>query len=165
MKRSSFQAVGSFVCGMVVMMGLTLSLDSEVRAETKRLVKEFLNPTTMNFTNTVTASSGGIKTIYVSGQVGYEDSNIPEDAGEQADIAFRHIVEQLKDAGATVEDVVKINVYLKDLNSADTGKISAAKNKYFTQENQPASTWVGVTSLLYPQIKVEIEVIAIVEAA
>ena len=35
------------------------------------LEKEFINPHPMGFTSTVTYSIGGVKTIVISGQVGY----------------------------------------------------------------------------------------------
>ena len=42
------------------------------------LEKEFINPHPMGFTNTVTYTHGGIKTIIVSGQVGYADGKVGE---------------------------------------------------------------------------------------
>ena len=126
--------------------------------------KEFINPSSMGFTNTVAVASVGAKVIYVSGQVGYEGGNVPDDIGEQADIAFKHLVSELEAAGATVEDVVKINTYIVNLDGTKANAVGAAKAKYFTQENQPASTWVGVTSLIFPALLVEVEAIAIVEA-
>ncbi len=81
---------------------------------------------------------------------------IPETIEEQADLAFKNLVQQLKDAGADVGDVIKINTYIKNMDGPRTQAVGAAKAKYFTQEKQPASTWVGVTGLVFPDLLVEI---------
>ena len=126
--------------------------------------KEFTNPSSMGFTNTVGVTAGGAKTIYVSGQVGFADGKVPEDIGEQAEIVFKNLVSELEAAGASVEDVVKINTYIKELDGEKAKAVGEAKAKVFTQENQPASTWIGVTSLIFPNLLVEVEAIAVVEA-
>lgn len=126
--------------------------------------KEFINPHPMGFTNAVTYTINGVKTIQISGQVGFADGKVPEDFAEQADIAYANLVKELKAAGAKIEDVVKINTYIVDLDRAKTSAIRDAKEKHFTQENQPASTMVGVSALVFPNLKVEIEATAVVEA-
>ena len=126
--------------------------------------KEFINPSSMGFTNTVAVTTGGAKMVYVSGQVGYADGKTPESIGEQADIAFKNLVSELEAAGAGVEDVIKINTYIKELDGEKAKAVGEAKAKVFTQENQPASTWIGVTSLIFPNLLVEVEAIAVLEA-
>ncbi len=125
--------------------------------------KEFINPTKMGFTNTVAVKAAGVKTIYVSGQVGSGEGGIPEGLAEQAELAFGNVVKQLEDAGATTEDVIKLNVYIKDMDPAMLRPVGAAHAKYFTHENKPAATWVGVTSLISPQLLLEVEATAVVE--
>ena len=128
------------------------------------LTKEFINPHPMGFTNTVTYTSGGIKTIIISGQVGYADGKVGATFEEQADIAHQNIVRELTAAGASVDDLVKINTYVVDLDSTRSKAVQAAKAKYFTQEHQPASTMVGVSALVMKPLLVEIEATAVVEA-
>ena len=128
------------------------------------LTKEFINPHPMGFTNAVTYTINGVKTIQIAGQVGYADGAVPEDFAEQADITYANLVRELNAAGAKIEDVVKINTYIVDLDRAKTSAIRDAKEKHFTQENQPASTIVGVSALVFPNLKVEIEATAVVEA-
>jgi enamine deaminase RidA (YjgF/YER057c/UK114 family) len=50
-----------------------------------------------------------------------------------------------------------------DLDSTRSKAVQAAKAKYFTQENQPASTMVGVSALVMKPLLVEIEATAVVE--
>ena len=127
------------------------------------LEKEFINPHPMGFTNTVTYTHGGIKTIIVSGQVGYADGKVGETFKEQADIAHQNVIRELASAGATAADLIKINTYVVDLDSTRSKAVQAAKAKYFTQENQPASTMVGVSALVMKPLLVEIEATAVVE--
>lgn len=127
------------------------------------LEKEFINPHPMGFTNTVTYTHGGIKTIIVSGQVGYADGKVGETFEEQADIAHQNVIRELASAGANAADLIKINTYVVDLDSTRSKAVQAAKAKYFTQENQPASTMVGVSALVMKPLLVEIEATAVME--
>jgi len=59
---------------------------------------------------------------------------------------------------------VKINTYVVDLNRDKSKAIRKAKDKYFTHENQPASTMVGVSALIMEELLLEVEATAVVEA-
>ena len=99
-------------------------------------------------------------TIWVSGAIGVAaDGSIPADVGAQAELALASIDACLKAAGAGAEHVVKVNVYLTDVN--DRAKINPARQRYFG-EHRPASTLVGITALVLPEAKVEIEATAVV---
>lgn len=98
--------------------------------------------------------------IWVSGAVGGRpDGSIPDSAAEQAETALANIDVCLKAAGAAAEHVVKVNVYLTDIN--DRALINPARQRYFG-EHRPASTLVGVSALVLPALKVEIEAQAVV---
>lgn len=165
MSKKGLSWVFAFALGMAVSAfgGNLWTHTADAQTEGKALEKEFINPTSMGFTNTVTVKAAGVKTIYISGQVGTGESGIPEGLAEQAGLAFKNIVKQLEDAGATTEDVVKLNVYIKNMDSTMLQPIGAAQAKYFTHKNKPASTWVGVTGLVYPQLLLEVEATAVIE--
>ena len=98
--------------------------------------------------------------IWVSGAVGVRpDRSIPESVAEQAELALASIDACLKAAGAGAEHVVKVNVYLTDIN--DRAAINPARQRYFG-EHRPASTLVGVAALVMPALKVEIEAQAVI---
>jgi reactive intermediate/imine deaminase len=98
--------------------------------------------------------------IWVSGSVGVRpDGTIPDDAGKQAELALANIDACLKAAGAGPEHVVKVNVYLTDID--DRAKVNVPRQKYFG-EHRPASTLVEVSALVLPALKVEIEAHAVV---
>jgi enamine deaminase RidA (YjgF/YER057c/UK114 family) len=127
------------------------------------LKKEFLNPHPMGFTNTVTCSNNGTKTIYISGQVGYADERVGESFEEQANMAYANLNKELESAGAKPADVVKLNTYVVDLDRDKSKALRKAKDKYFTQEDQPASTMLGVSALVMKELLVEVEAIAVVD--
>jgi reactive intermediate/imine deaminase len=97
--------------------------------------------------------------IWVSGAIGVAaDGTVPDDAGQQAELALASIDACLKAAGAGAEHVVKVNVYLTDIN--DRAKVNPARQRYFGV-HRPASTLVGVTALVLANAKVEIEATAV----
>jgi enamine deaminase RidA (YjgF/YER057c/UK114 family) len=59
-------------------------------------------------------------------------------------------------AGATFADVLKVTVFLVDVN--DRVKINKVRQEYFGSA-RPASTLIGVRELALPGVKVEIEAI------
>jgi 2-iminobutanoate/2-iminopropanoate deaminase len=97
--------------------------------------------------------------IWVSGTVGVaKDGTIPDDVVTQFDLALSNLDACLKAAGAAPEHVVKVTVFLIDIN--DRPRINPARQKYFGA-SRPASTLVEVSALVLPQLKVEIEAQAI----
>ena len=148
-----------------------LLTNGNVEAQEKLLKKEYINLDTLanfsqSFSQATAVKSGGVKTIHVSGQVAIgKDGQISggDDIAAQADQAFKNVSLALEAAGATTGDVVKISVYIPNLSGEKTAAISRAMGKYFTGENRPASTWVGVVSLVNPRLMLEVEVTAVVE--
>ena len=94
--------------------------------------------------------------VHVSGTcapAGHEKS----DAYTQARAALAIIEKALGEAGASVTDVVRTVVYLRDINDAE--EVARAHLETFDTV-RPASTLVQVTSMLRPWQKVEIEAYA-----
>lgn len=101
--------------------------------------------------------------IWVSGAIGVAaDGSVPDDVAAQMDLALASIDACLTAAGASAADVVKVTVYLTDIN--DRAKVNPARQRYFG-EHRPASTLVAVTALVLPNAKVEIEATAVVPEA
>ena len=97
--------------------------------------------------------------IWVSGALGVAaDGSVPDDVATQTELALASIDACLTAAGAGAANVVKVNVYLTDIN--DRAKVNPARQRYFG-EHRPASTLVGVTALVLPNAKVEIEATAV----
>ena len=66
----------------------------------------------------------------------------------------------LEQAGARIEDVVRTVIYVTDIRDADL--VGRAHSEVFGNV-RPASTMVQVTALIRPEMRVEIEVYAVVD--
>ena len=125
-------------------------------SEIRRLMVEGQYPPVSHYCHVVRAGN----LIWVSGALGIAaDGSVPDDVAAQAELALASIDACLKAAGAGAEHVVKVNVYLTDVN--DRARINPARQRYFG-EHRPASTLVGATALVLPAAKVEIEVTAVI---
>jgi enamine deaminase RidA (YjgF/YER057c/UK114 family) len=126
---------------------------------------EYLNPKELFeprfFTHTV-AVSGAAKLVYVSGQVSYDRIGAVVGKGDmraQSEQVFASLTRNLKAAGATWSDVIKVNGYMVGM----TPEAVTAIAKYahvFQSRKMPASTLVGVDCLVHPDLLLEVEVIA-----
>jgi enamine deaminase RidA (YjgF/YER057c/UK114 family) len=79
------------------------------------------------------------------------------DAYAQAKIVFGKIKQLVESAGGTLRDVVKINVYVTDINEREG--FWKARQEFFSGDF-PTATVVQVVALADPAYKIEIEAIA-----
>jgi len=130
--------------------------------------KQYLNPKELFhssfFTHTV-AVSGPAKLVYVSGQVSYDRDGFvigKDDMRAQAEQVFRSLTHNLKAAGATWSDVIKLNGYLVKMNHESVNLYREVRSRYLDPKKMPASTLVGVKRLVHEDLLLEVEVIAAV---
>lgn len=130
--------------------------------------KQYLNPKEIFhspfFTHTITVS-GPAKIVYVSGQVSYDrDGRVigKDDMRAQAEQVFKCLTQNLKAAGATWSDVVKLNGYMVKLNADAVKQYREVRSRYLDAKCMPASTLVGVERLVHDDLLLEVEVIAAV---
>jgi enamine deaminase RidA (YjgF/YER057c/UK114 family) len=72
--------------------------------------------------------SGAARTLYISGQVGQRmDGTIPDDIVEQSRLALQNLEAQLKAAGMTLDNLVKITIILR--NHGDFAAAREARSK------------------------------------
>lgn len=98
--------------------------------------------------------------LFLSGQGPFAKDGTGAQIGtleEETELTFSNMIAILQEAGATLKDVVKVTVYLKDM--ADFPKFNALYKEYFPDEC-PARTCIQAGKLPM-DIKVEIEVIAL----
>jgi enamine deaminase RidA (YjgF/YER057c/UK114 family) len=127
---------------------------------------QFLNPPGLGPTNgwTQVVTSTGAKTIYVSGQVSIDERGQVVAKGDlkaQTEKAFANLDVALKAAGATFDDVVKMNLYVVGLKPEQVPLIREVRARYVNKKNPPASTLVGVSALVGADWLIEIDVIAV----
>jgi len=96
--------------------------------------------------------------VFVSGTTGfdYKTGDIAEDVSEQTRQSFRNIRAVLTEADCTLDDLVRIRVYLARQEDFETVAKIVGEHCYAAR---PANTTV-VTMLAKPEILVEIEVTA-----
>ncbi|HXJ27839.1 MAG TPA: RidA family protein [Streptosporangiaceae bacterium] len=114
-----------------------------------------------SFSDVVSVSGPG-RWLHVSGQVAFDkNGEVHGSVGEQSHGCFDHIEAVLARAGAALEHVVRITVYLTDLT--DYAEFSAARAERFAG-HLPASSAVQVAGLLVGAT-VEIDAVAFVPDA
>lgn len=99
-------------------------------------------------------------TVYVAGQVAFSPSTGQVVEGgfeEQAVQVFENVKAIVEGAGSSLENVVRVNVYLTDLTNFT--KMNEIYRRYFT-ESYPARTTVGVQ--LNAGYMIEVDCIAVV---
>ena len=96
--------------------------------------------------------------VWVSGAVGIKaDGTIPDGTVEQFRVALDSVDACLRQAGASVAQVVKVTIFMTDIS--ERAAINPLRIEYFG-EHRPASTLVEVSQLVDPAFRVEIEAVA-----
>jgi 2-iminobutanoate/2-iminopropanoate deaminase len=89
--------------------------------------------------------------IYISGTVA---TGITE---KDVQRVYEVIEKSLQVHGATLQNVVKENLYTTDIEAMKA--VNEARKKFY-KGDYPAATWVQISRLFMPEAKLEIEVIA-----
>jgi 2-iminobutanoate/2-iminopropanoate deaminase len=132
--------------------------------------KEYLNPNSLfsslphGFSQVVIAT--GRKMVFISGQTAWDArKNIlgGDSVLEQARQAFRNLEAAMKASGGTLKDVVALRIYVVDYQAESGTAVGTALREFFSPENPPASTWIGVSALAVPEFLIEIEATAVLD--
>lgn len=100
----------------------------------------------------------GAEVIYTSGTPGMRpDGTVPEDFTEEAIQAWRNVEDALGRAGAALTDVVSVRQWL--INAADIPAYAKVRSSVIKHE--PVFMLAVVPALVWPEIRVEVEVTAI----
>jgi 2-iminobutanoate/2-iminopropanoate deaminase len=97
--------------------------------------------------------------LFVSGLIAIDEKlNLVggDDVVAQTRCIFENMKQVLAAVGATFADVLKVTVYLLDVN--DRSKINGVRQEFFGSA-RPASTLIGVRELALPGVKIEIEAV------
>jgi enamine deaminase RidA (YjgF/YER057c/UK114 family) len=127
--------------------------------------RRFINPLELsvptNYSHVAVASAG--RTVYVSGQIALDSTGRvvgKDDLHAQTVQVYENLKAALGAAGASFADVIKMTTYVVALDPARAQVVRDVRAQYLPAGHKPASTMVGVTSLVNPDLLVEIEVIA-----
>jgi len=127
--------------------------------------RESLNPATLSTPRgyshvTVVTST---RQVHVSGQVALNAAGEVVGKGDlaaQTEQVYENLGHALAAAGAKLSDVFKVVTYIVGLDPGKVTAVRTVRNKHLGDGPYPASTMVGVTALVHPDLLVEIEAIA-----
>lgn len=100
--------------------------------------------------------------IFVTGQVAITPEGIiaSDNLTGQTEFIFQNIQKILAEGGASLDDIVKVTIYITHLHPSTFAEVAAVRNRYLAGA-KAASTLVGVTKLIKDQCLIEIEAIAV----
>ncbi len=108
--------------------------------------------------------SGAQRTLFLAGQASVDEEGRPvhpDDMGAQVAQAMDNLETVLREAGAQLSDVVRLNYYTTDVDRFFEAS-GVAVGRLAEAGCRPASTLLGVTRLAFPELLVEIEATAVV---
>ena len=132
--------------------------------------KEYINPDNLfpslphGFSQIVVAS--GKRMVFISGQTAWDErKNIigGDSVLEQARQALRNLEKAIGAAGGTLKDIVALRIYVVDYQAECGTAVGIALREFFSTQNPPASTWIGVSALADPEFLIEIEATAVLD--
>jgi enamine deaminase RidA (YjgF/YER057c/UK114 family) len=116
-----------------------------------------LGPPTDPFTHVIVCGD----TVYVAGQIALDEDNEIVGIGDpaaQAEQCWHNIERAVASAGAAVTDIVKMTIFLKDIRHASAE--TAVRTRLFPPDRLPVCTQVQVANLGFPELLMEIDVVA-----
>jgi 2-iminobutanoate/2-iminopropanoate deaminase len=90
-----------------------------------------------------------------------EFADIPTDAAGQARNAMENLKRSVEAAGGTLQDIVFVTRFFTDMMN-DQDEVNRVTGEYFAG-HRPTSATVGVTTLVHPSLRFEINAIAVIE--
>src|SRR5215471_1730788 len=129
-------------------------------AQTQFLKPEGIAPGT-GYSHVVVTSPG--KLVFIAGQIARDKQGNLVGKGDlraQAVQVFENLKAALAAAGATFNDVVKINWYVRDYKPESLAALREVRSMYVNKDNSPASTLIGVAALAQEDYLIEVEAVA-----
>ena len=102
--------------------------------------------------------------VFVAGQVALDpEGNVigVGDPAAQTEATLDNLVTVLTEGGATLDDVVRLTVFLTDI--AHLPAVQEVRARYFPND-PPVSSTIEISGLVNPDLVVEIDAIAVVDA-
>ena len=121
-------------------------------------------PTPPGYSQIVQVSGG--TTTYISGQVPLDASGSVVGVGSlerQARKVFSNLRTALAEAGATLDDLVRIGIYVVGHDDEKLELIRRVRDEELPASPPPASTLLGVERLAISEFLIEVDAIAVIE--
>lgn len=103
--------------------------------------------------------------LFVSGCVGIDrEGKVPIGYEAQCRLAYENLRAVLEAAGTSFDNLLKLTNYIKEGYVGHYPVMAKIRKEYIRDKSRyPASTLVEVKGLLYPELLLEIEAVAVVE--
>lgn len=135
--------------------------------QSKDPLVDFVSPSYVSaprsYSHSAIVNLGNCKMVIISGQVPIDSQGKLVGIGDfekQAEQVYQNIKNAVTEAGGTMDNIVKTNIYLTDMSHYKTFR--EIRKKYINPETPPAATLVEVSSLAGKDIMIEIEATAII---
>ena len=159
-RRKFIEGAGATAIGATVAAGSSAAQTGKTKAKAKSAKRKVLTDRAPKPAGPYSQAIIAGNTVYVAGQVAFSPRTGQVVEGgfeEQAVQVFENVKAILEGAGSSLENVVRVNVYLTDLTNFS--KMNEIYRRYFT-ESYPARTTVGVQ--LSADYMIEVDCIAVV---
>ncbi|MGW4235038.1 RidA family protein [Streptomyces sp. NPDC004980] len=107
-------------------------------------------------------------TVWLSGATAYPlvhqhphdeaELTVPEGIAEQTRACLENLLIALKAAGGDLQDIVKVTIFNTDMDAQNA--VNQVYAEFFGQ-HRPARSHIGVNRLVGPELKIEIEAVAV----
>ncbi len=106
----------------------------------------------------------GGKLLLLSGHVPLraDGSVVKGSLEEQMEQVMRNLDATLRAAGSDFSHVARLTIYVRDFDPAQLPAIRAARDRWIDPARPPASALVGVQALFLPDVRVEVDAIAVI---
>ena len=105
---------------------------------------------------------GGESVIFLAGQTGVDDDGEfihDGDFAGEVRLMFDNMRRVLEEAGATLDDVVRLTVFIKEMDKIED--FTKIKKEVFG-DHAPTQSAIGVSTLALPELTLEVEATAVV---
>lgn len=118
------------------------------------------------FSDAVRVDLPGCALLFISGMVATDERGTvtARTMREQTRVVLEKIKAVLGAEGGTMDDVVRVRVYVTQLDQASLREIHEVRATYFTAGRYPASTLVRVDQLIRDGAVIEIDADAVIES-
>jgi 2-iminobutanoate/2-iminopropanoate deaminase len=124
---------------------------------------ELYNSTQFGYSQATVSNPG--KLVFISAQFPCnEDQHLVGGADiiSQARQAFDNLKIAIEKSGGSLKDIVMLKLYMVDYREEDADAVGSIMKEYFGTDNPPASTWIGVKSLVNYKFLIGIEAQAVI---
>jgi 2-iminobutanoate/2-iminopropanoate deaminase len=123
----------------------------------------FINPVPAGYSQAAVVNLGTAKMVIMSGQIALDkQGNLvgKDDLEKQTEQAFKNIKSIVEAAGGTMDNIVKLNYFIKDASKVKL--VRAVRDQFVNTKTPPASTLVEVSRLFREDLLIEIEATAVI---